>query len=95
MHVGTAGDFIGVLVDSIRYSSITMSYHCLAPFLAALISCSLPKAYDIIQTVRLRLGLNEEGTFDDDISMACVDALIRGSCSSLDDNVSSIAVGEG
>lgn len=95
MHVGTPGGFIGVLVDNICYNSIinhVLPLSCYFPCCANLVQ--IPKANDIIQTVRVRLDLNEEGTFDADISMACIDALIRGSCSSLDDNVSSIAVGE-
>lgn len=48
----------------------------------------IPKAYDIIQRLRLALGLSEDGTFDQDISMPSVDALIRLECAGLDDHVS-------
>ena len=64
------------------YATVLSSNSC-----ASLIA-QLPKAYDIIQTLRLNLGLCEAGNFDADIRMASVDVLIRVACAEENDHVS-------
>lgn len=48
----------------------------------------LPRAYDILEKVRIPLGLDRDGTYSTDARTPCVDSLIRLNCAGMSSNVS-------